>query len=368
MDEAGIIKICDTFQLAYGRVRSAVGVNGSRNISVSCPLAIVRHGDPNDDNMSCSIEVLDDGPSRVRCFSGNCRFHGSLLKLVREAVKVRGSAPHLTALLADVSAYEFVSLNGKVKRLKQRLQDEQTFKETKSPIRDREAIPESAFEPFAGRLPQYAIERGISIETARVWGLGYDKENGYLVFPVRRRDGTLVGLVGRAVSDRAKHTHHNYGGLDKAKNLFGAHMLENGKPVVVVESCIDTLNTWQALDGKACVAASLGEGFTDRHALTLASCKPPFVCIFTDGDPAGHAMASKIAYILDGHMPVKLMECPWGPIIDSTADGKPVRMKIDPSVLPYPIINKLFDEARVIRRRIEWSKPLPYFDPNTPSS
>ena len=362
MNEDGIVKVCDALGLKFGRAYTGTATWGSQ-ISIACPLAIKQHGDPFDDNMSCSIKVVPDGPSKCKCWSGNCRFKGDFVELVKTAVKMRNDPPALVELLKEVTAIEAVTLQARHARTTREIK--QIIHPPPPPSRDRDILHERHFEPFAGKIPAYAIERGIAIETAKEWGLGYDKEGGFLVFPVRRTDQKLVGLVGRAVSDSAKRKHHNYMGLDKSKHLFGAHMLVPGNPIVIVESCIDALNTWQALRPVgACVVASLGEGWSDRHSLTLSSFRPPAVYVFTDGDQAGRLIAAKIAYSLRRHVPLRVMECPWGPIIETAADGKLTRVKVDPSLLPDAYILKLFEEAPRVKRKINWTTPPVIFDPS----
>jgi hypothetical protein len=256
-------------------------------------------------------------------------------------------------------AIEAVTLEGRCKRIGKSI--EKAF-ETMPPVYDREVLNERIFAPYAGSVPQYALDRGITLESAKTWGLGYDKKGGFLVFPVRRRDGALVGLVGRAAGPTAKRTHHNYFGLDKTRHLFGAQMLEPHKPVVIVEACIDAINTWQALKGEASVVAALGEGFSDRHAKTIAVQGVPAVYIFTDGDGAGRLMANKMAFALRGRVVTRIMECPWGPILEATADGRAVRKKIDPSDLPYDYIRRLYRDAPIIKRKIKWTNPPPFYD------
>lgn len=358
MNEEGIVKICDTLGINYGQAYSGSQTWGP-HMSIACPVAIKTHGDPHDDNMSCSVQVVPDGPSGARCFSGNCSYKGSLLRLVKYAVEIRGSPPALVELLKEVESVEAITLSAQHARTGKEIQ-----RLLAAPVRadERDTIPERLFDGFAGKVPRYAIDRGIQLSTAKAWGLGYDKEAGYLVFPVRKRDGKLVGMVGRAVSADAPRRHHNYLGLDKSKHLFGAQMLEHGKPIVIVESCIDALNTWQALDGEACTVATLGEGFSEAHVKQISAMRPPAVYIFTDGDHAGRIMGGKIAYGLHGHVTVRLMECPWGPIIDATATGLAIHKKVDPSDLPAHIVKQLFMDARVVKRQVEWTDPPPIYD------
>jgi 5S rRNA maturation endonuclease (ribonuclease M5) len=358
VNEDGIVAICETLDLKCGKAYVGTATWGS-HMSISCPIAAKQHGDPYDDNMSCSVEVVDGGPSRVKCWSGNCRFKGTLLSLIKLAVGIRESTPELVKMLKKVEELESISLSGQIRRLQEIIDDSIDWK---PPVhRDRDVLSEKVFDPFSGKIPQYAIDRGITVATAKEWGLGYDEKGSFLVFPVRRTDGCLVGMVGRAVSGKAKRRHHNYMGLDKSKHLFGSHMIKKGKPVVIVESCIDTLNTWQALEGNVNVVATLGEGFSSTHALTIGAARPPFVYIFTDGDQAGCLMGNKIAYALkDKGLPIRIMECPWGPPVNSLSNNSN-KSKLDPSNLPYDLIRSIFRKAPIVQNKIKWSKPPPVF-------
>ena len=69
MNEDGIYEVCDALGL---RSNSPVGGSRGTNISISCPLAIVNHSDPDDWNGSCSVLVDDDGPSLVYAMLNAC--------------------------------------------------------------------------------------------------------------------------------------------------------------------------------------------------------------------------------------------------------------------------------------------------------
>jgi hypothetical protein len=102
----------------------------------------------------------------------------------------------------------------------------------------------------------------------------------------------------------------------------------------------------------------------------ISAMRPPVVYIFTDGDRAGRHMANKIAYALRGIALARVMECPWGPIIDYKfiiKDGKTVkkavRRGVDPAILPPDYINRLYDEAPIVMKKIKWTFPPLIFDP-----
>jgi len=367
MDSDGIAKICEALDLNYGLAYSGSVTRGP-HMSISCPLALKTHGDMHDDNLSCSVQIVDDGHSLVRCWSGNCRFKGTLLRLVKRAIEYRGNPPELLAILKEVTAIEGITLGSKNTRATKAIQ--KLLDKKKIFAQDRDVIPERFFDTFAGSVPQYAVDRGITLPTAKAWGLGYDKEKGYLVFPVRRRDQKLVGMVGRACSSKAKRKHQNYMDLDKSKHLFGAHLLKTGQPIIIVEACVDAIMTWQAMKGEVGVVASLGEGFSLTHVKAISAMRPPAVYIFTDGDSAGRHMADKVAYALREVVAVRLMECPWGPITgwkEMVKDGKiinkAIRPSVDPAILPPDYINQLFKDAQLVRKKIKWTNPPLIYEP-----
>jgi len=364
MDDTGIIQVCDALDLRYSDTYRGSPTWGP-HISISCPLALLEHEDIFDTNMSCSVQINPDGPSGAKCWSANCNYKGSFYRLVKLGVELRKKgkdSPELKEFLQKVEAIEQVTL--KSVHDKVAIELKRMAEVRKQEIEDREIIPESEIAGFLGQVPKYALDRGLSLFSCRRWGLGWDAGKGYLVFPLRRRDGKLVGLIGRGVSDRAKHKHHNYAGLDKSKYLFGAQLLETGKPVVIVEGCIDAIKTDQALLGEACVVAALGEGFSTAHAKTICAMQPPCVYIFTDGDSGGHMLGSKMEYALHGKVPLKLMECPWGPVTDVDDDGTQLREKVDPAMLPPEHIQILFRRARPIKDQIRWTDPPPVWVPN----
>jgi 5S rRNA maturation endonuclease (ribonuclease M5) len=262
--------------------------------------------------------------------------------------------------LAEVAKIEELTLEARVIRNKKAIEKASSFNIVVEV--DKDVRPESDWDPFRGKVPQYAITRGITLDTCKRWGLGYDKIGKRLVFPVRRRDGKLVGMQGRDVTGEAERRHHNYEGFKKEKYLLGAHLLEEGKPIVVVEGAVGAVKVYQALYPEACVVAPLGEGFSKWHADTIADCNPPCVYIFTDGDAAGRSIASKIEYQLHGRVPMRLMECP----VEVDEKGKKMW---DAGNLPEDHIKRLFKNAKPIIGQIKWTRPLPGLEkPPTPPS
>jgi len=348
MNYDGIAKICEILGLNCGEIRDGNDEIGPQT-SISCPLRSINHQDPEDPNSSCSVKIVEDGPSLIRCFSGNCSFKGTLLRALQLAL-AGDQRPEIAKLLEDTAKIENLTLEAKVERNRKAIEKE-VKKQTLGFVEDQDVLSEDIWKPFTGLMPGYSLKRGITKETFVKWGLGYDSRGKRLVFPVRRRDGKLIGMQGRDVTGEAELRHFNYEGIKKDKYVLGAHLLEEGKPIVIVEGTVGAVKTYQALYPEATTVAPMGEGFSKHHADTLCSANPPFICIFMDGDAAGRSMASRIEYGLHGRVPLKVMECPT----EIDVFGKKVW---DPGNLPAEEIRRIFKDAKLILDRIRWSFPL----------
>jgi len=319
MNENGLLDICDAMGLKSGPSYTGSDKWGP-HISISCPLALIRHNDSYDWNTSCSVSVSDDEPSLVRCWSFNCKFKGNLYSMLKLAIEARGNPENLVGLLKKIEPLEKFTLESSLARGKKLFEAKlDEMRRPTTPVFDKDILPEARLQRFRSSIPRYAISRGLTRETCNTWELGFDKENKRLIFPVRRHDGKLVGLTGRILPSaqdaaeaegRSVSKYHNYAGLDKTKYLFGEHLLRQGEPVILVEGQIDAILTWQNLGIPA--VAPLGEGFSVNHVRTISAFEPPVVYIFPDSDNPGRMAAEKFEYALHGRVPMKLMVPPEG--------------------------------------------------------
>ena len=139
-----------------------------------------------------------------------------------------------------------------------------------SPIADTlKPLPvydESLWDVYRGKVPSYAIERGITVKTCKEWGLGYDKLGKRLVIPVRD-DGKLFGVVGRTICGHiAKYSNYSYDTVNdcfrpfpdkvrpldfvplaKERVVVGGHVISKSKGDIlcVVEGPLDAVMVWQ---------------------------------------------------------------------------------------------------------------------------
>lgn len=342
MNETTLFDVCDAFGLRSGPAYSG-GDRWGPHVSISCPLAPKNHSDPDDWNCSCSVSVSQDEPSLARCFSFNCDFRGSFFRMLQEAALFRGSPPHLVKVLEALAPTEKFTLEAIALRSKKQWDAQaEVGRRPQIRVEDRDLMPEGRFSRYAGSVPAYAIQRGLTKETCKAWGLGNDRDRKCLVFPVRRYDGKLVGMTGRYVHYPNSPTkYHNYAGLNKSRYLYGEHMLREGEPIIVCEGQIDAILTWQYL-GIPTVAI-LGEGFGAAHAKTISAFTPPVVYLFFDNDTAGRMAAEKVEYQLHGRVAMRLMIPPVG---------------MDPGDMSQAQTQKAFSNALPITPGFDWSPDL----------
>jgi 5S rRNA maturation endonuclease (ribonuclease M5) len=374
VDIDGIAHVCDVLNLRCGRQRETAG--RGPQVSIACPLAPWTHKDDTDHNMSCSVSLDEDGPSYVRCFSWNCDFKGSFLFLIQRVIN-KTVKPELYAdLLKYVQLHDKDDIESRARRAVALIDSGQTdaksaLARSRNPVsvihHDEDILPEDRLALFAGKVPRYILGRGLTIETCKAWEIGYDEDSQRAVFPVRRRDGSLVGMTGRilpreiarceAMGLMEPTKYHNYSGLNKTRYLYGANLWLPGLPLIVVEGPVDAHATWQALSDRANVCATLGQGFTQAHRRMIRNFQPPSVYIFGDSDSAGQRMSEKIESVLHRDVPMFLMRCPtstaW--VYNEDVDDEIEQVvELDPGGCSGEQLNHAFDTADPILDGIVW--------------
>ena len=181
-----------------------------------------------------------------------------------------------------------------------------------------------------GSVPQYILDRGITLKTCKVWGLGFDAEaprkmlsgrtnydDERVIFPVRRKDGQLVGCLGRTLWDKSnpefdpetmvqhKPKYFAYWGFPRSSHLYGIHLIDQDEWVVVVEGPIDAVRLGQ--HGLPAVAI-MGSSFSREQGAMLREFKKVYLALDADsaGDEAmaqGKKMLKQRVYLLEMSYP-----------------------------------------------------------------
>ncbi len=159
----------------------------------------------------------------------------------------------------------------------------------------------------------YLAERGITEETARLFGVGFFPHTGCMggrvVIPIHSELGHLIAYAGRALppeEPRYKFPPR----FRKSSALFNLHRAvaaRNSGTAVIVEGFFDCLKVHQA--GFRCVVALMGSALS-HHQERLIEGRFQRVVLMLDGDRAGRSATAVIAGRLVHKLFVKVIDVP----------------------------------------------------------
>ena len=305
MDALGISEVLRS--MGCRKIRSSGG-----NTKTNCPLSPWYHEGGSDKHPSLSVEENPQGSSKYRCFA--CGSKGFFIGLVRDFVRNGGFID--PQVLAKVEAEETPDLRQRGKICVDMFREGMVLRE-KNAV---EVWSDEEIAQFAGRVPKYIIRRGISIETCKKWEIGYDEKDKRVIFPVRRRDGKLVGAVGRTILDNVEPKYITYFNFTKSNFFYGEHLLaDKNEPtffeamgfdypaqdgVIVVEGNTDVLKLSEI--GYTNVAGVMTSSLSKAQIKTLLDLERP-VYLMLDWDKAGikgrqaavHKLYERLPFVYD---------------------------------------------------------------------
>ena len=184
----------------------------------------------------------------------------------------------------------------------------------------RGTIPDADNKPLAFSLSRidyshpYLAERGVDVETARHFGIGYNRGMGSmagrLVIPIHDEDGLLVAYAGRSVDQTTAPKYRFPAPFRKSLVLFNLHRaVKYGDSVVVVEGIFDCINVHRA--GLPCVVALMGCSLSRQQEKLLWQ-HFRGVILLLDGDKAGRSAGAAIAGRMVPKLSTRLVEIPAG--------------------------------------------------------
>jgi DNA primase len=167
----------------------------------------------------------------------------------------------------------------------------------------------------------YVISRGLSVQIARYFDVGYYDGNGFLrgrvVIPIHDEHGELVAYSGRAI-DETEPKYRLPAGFRKSHVLFNFHRAIQSReyPLILVEGFFDTFKIHQA--GHHNVAALMGSQLSDRQA-ELIGTHFHQVILMLDADEAGKAATAAAGRALSSILGVQIVELAPGTQPDQLA-------------------------------------------------
>ena len=204
--------------------------NSSNWLQAKCPFAEKYHISGTDNSPSFNVKINDDGLSAYKCFS--CKRHGTLEDLVFSLGRMRGR---------DYTKYLLLcSEEGKPESFPDF--EDNHYKE----VEELEPLDFRKFEVAMRIYPEaysrieskdYLLSRGVSESTSKLLNLRYDPSGNRVLFPVMDNLQQVYGYTGRLIGSANSNNPKvkDYFGLRKERLLLGEHLVEKGKPILVVE-------------------------------------------------------------------------------------------------------------------------------------
>jgi DNA primase len=144
---------------------------------------------------------------------------------------------------------------------------------------------------------------------------------GCLVFPLKNRDGQIVGMYFREADDK-KQNHHYY--LQNRQGLYPKYPGRETRHLIITESIIDSASLMlvpEITKGYQILACYGTNGFTEEHTQAIKSLENLMeITLFFDGDTAGAEGVKKNARLLKSIKPnikISFIETPGGEDINS---------------------------------------------------
>jgi len=166
--------------------------------------------------------------------------------------------------------------------------------------------------------PHILKERGLSVETAQRFGVGYCARGlmrGMIAIPVRDEDGDLVAYAGRRLKFADIEAHGKYRfpkGFKKELvlyNLDRTRALAQERGLVVVEGFFSVMSLYEA--GIENVVAAMGCSLSEAQCALLAELASSVTLLF-DGDASGRGGAEEARARLEGRVATRLIRLPDG--------------------------------------------------------
>jgi hypothetical protein len=257
--------------------------NPSGWLLARCPFAEFLHAKGTDRKPSFYVRANADGPSGFHCFT--CKQHGGVRALVNQLGYYRDKD------------YNHLALQATVMEVPERFGD---FEPSDADLLDD--LPEPINElvylsmyPSAVEFADaiiYLASRGVSEATATRLQLRYDPEAKRILFPVFDHARLLYGFTGRSIvpddlRDERIPKVKNYAGLKKEYRLLGEQLIDDDKPILVVEGLFGLAHLIEIGICKLCnPVAIMGSSLSSAQRDALIGYDRPTYLLFDD-DAAG---------------------------------------------------------------------------------
>lgn len=214
---------------------------------------------------------------------------------------------------------------------------------------------------------KYLADRGISPTTAKKLGLGFDKDNHRITFPVYGKNKKVYGFTGRTtLSDKKVPKIKDYY-FPKSYFILGIEHWNPEYPIIIVEGLFAYAKLHELSKGKHFpynIGAIMGSSASDYQLNLLIDFGRPIICML-DNDPAGkigmfgkpaHADWSQkkreeermrgMVFQLKEHLPTFIVKWPTHTVL---IDGQETTIqKTDPDELTWDELSAMMQNIRLV--------------------
>lgn len=164
----------------------------------------------------------------------------------------------------------------------------------------------------AATYHDYIASRGISEETAKLFGVGYDIATDRITLPLYSLSGELITIQGRTIKRvRPRYIYLVKG--PKSTSFFGAQLVENWAEIMLVEGAFSVLRFYDY--GYRNVVATLG-GPSDSQMDIINRLSQKPILLF-DNDVRGWDYATKMGKHC--HLPLRIPSVQYGEVDEMSA-------------------------------------------------
>lgn len=279
-------------------------------LSVPCLLSKWKHAKGTDSHASAGIKINSEGVCMYNCFT--CKSKGTLAYILDLMSR------YDRTFIEDAKIFRDENDNSKKKSLSRFV--EYKTKSCSDKFKNKYDFgcqgsvdeifwTESDLKNFS--IPSYWLAKlseklQIPIECLINWEIGWDRQQQRVTFPIRRRDGKIVGIVGRSFTDEKKR-YKNYPGMKAGKYLYGESFISIDKrePIFVVEGMRDAilLSIYRETVG------FFGAYVTEEKVKRILHFNRPVV-ILGDGDKVGREFNRELYESLHGKTPCRFIDLP----------------------------------------------------------
>lgn len=303
-------------------------------VRTRCPL----HNGDNPSSFSFDLNT-----KTFTCFSHHCgdQFQGRdvfiFIKLIEESRTNRScSFPRVMEIASQLTGIPIDETTSAYNKDMLDKLDNQKWIRQMARITDRvelETFSEGEIEIFKAQLPlcDYVNSRRFDYNTLEFFEIGFSPDgidepynvkkrgfSGRLVFPVRGKNGELVGWSGRLATDdkvliKAMNKWMHKLDFDKGMVLYNYNnalpYVKETKELILVEGAFDTMRLWSY--GICNVVAVMGSSLTPEQLSTAVSSAIK-IKVFLDADGAGQSGSRRICEQLKKYVDVYVITAPDG--------------------------------------------------------